>query len=80
MEVRTIFKERDAQEARSPATSSSRVDEWDSRGARRRSPDIPYVIHYDERDEMEDYQEVTLTYYDGDDVLCDERDEGHRSR
>lgn len=47
---------------------------WDYHEERkRRSPGTPYVIHYDERDEME-YQIVTLTYYDGDDVLCDERD------
>jgi hypothetical protein len=48
--------------------------EWDWHEERKnRSPDIPYVIHYDERHEM-DYQDVTLTYYDGDDVLCDDRD------
>jgi len=50
--------------------------EWDYHAERRRrSPDIPYVIHYDERDEIEGYQGVTLTYYEGDDVLCNERDE-----
>lgn len=41
---------------------------------RGRSPIMPYVIHYDERHEI-DYQQVTLTYYAGDDVLCNERDE-----
>lgn len=41
---------------------------------RKRSPNIPYVIHYDERHEIE-YQEVTLNYYELDDVLCNERDE-----
>ena len=50
--------------------------EWDWHAERRRrSPNIPYVIHYDERFENEGYSEVTLTYYDGDDVLCNERDE-----
>jgi gas vesicle protein len=49
--------------------------EWNYHEERkRRSPDIPYVIHYDERFEMETYQEVTLTYYELDDVLCDDRD------
>lgn len=49
--------------------------EWDyHEETRKRSPDFPYVIHYDERNEIE-YQEVTLTYYAGDDVLCNERDE-----
>lgn len=42
---------------------------------KKRSPDIPYVIHYDEIAEMDDYQSVTLTYYDGDGVLCNDRDE-----
>lgn len=41
---------------------------------RRRSPDIPYVIHYDERHEL-DFEIVTLTYYTRDDVLCNDRDE-----
>lgn len=50
--------------------------EWDQRKEQRlRSPDAPYVIHYDERHELEDYQEVSLTYYEADDVLCNERDE-----
>jgi hypothetical protein len=51
-------------------------DTWDyQEELKRRSPDIPYVIHYDERYELEDYDHVTLTYYEGDDVLCNERDE-----
>lgn len=33
----------------------------------------PYVIHVDERGES-GFEEVTLTYYMGDDVLCDEQD------
>ena len=49
--------------------------EWDWHEERRkRSPDIPYVIHQDELHEME-YTEATLTYYEGDDVLCTDRDE-----
>ena len=63
-EVRNIFKQAEV------------THEWDWHAERRkRSPDIPYVIHYDERFEIEGYAEVTLTYYDGDDVLCNERDE-----
>ena len=51
-------------------------DRWDyQEELRTRSPDIPYVIHIDESDEMEGYQHVTLTYYDADDVLCNEKDE-----
>lgn len=50
--------------------------EWNWHEERkRRSPDIPYVIHYDERDAMEGYSQVSLTYYAGDDVLCDDRDD-----
>lgn len=48
---------------------------WDWHKERRgRSPDIPYVIHIDEREELDGYEIMTLTYYEGDDVLCDERD------
>lgn len=49
--------------------------EWDWHAERRgRSPDTPYVIHYDERYELE-YEETTLTYYTVDDVLCNNDDE-----
>jgi hypothetical protein len=51
-------------------------DEWDyKKELARRSPVRPYVIHRDERDEYEAYDTVTYTYYDEDDVLCNERDE-----
>ena len=36
-----------------------------------RSPDRPYVIHEDEFKEK-DYTPVSLTFYEGDDVLCDD--------
>lgn len=63
-----------APQARNIFEEAEITHEWDWLEERkRRSPDIPYVIHYDERHDM-DYQEITLTYYDGDDVLCDERD------
>lgn len=55
---------------------SAIMDSWDYHEERaKRSPDIPYVIHYDERNEFEDYTEMTLTYYEKDDVLANERDE-----
>lgn len=51
-------------------------DTWDwAEERKKRSPDTPYVIHYEERDEMEGYHVATLTYYEADDVVCDERDE-----
>lgn len=66
-EVRNIFRERDA---------AQDEDVWDWHEERRkRSPDRPYVIHYDERYEMDGYAEMTLTYYTLDDVLCNDRDE-----
>lgn len=48
--------------------------EWDMTAeVASRDRNIPYVIHVDERHE-EDYTESTLTYYAGDDVLCDDQD------
>jgi len=40
-----------------------------------RDPDTPYIIHRDEYfgDEM-DCTQTTITYYAGDNILCDERD------
>lgn len=62
-EVRNIFQEAEV------------THEWDwVEERKKRSPDIPYVVHIDERDEFE-YDSETLTYYEGDDVLCNERDE-----
>jgi hypothetical protein len=50
--------------------------EWDLHSElRRRTPDRPYVIHYDERHDMEGYSDVSYTYYAADDVLCNEKDE-----
>jgi hypothetical protein len=59
--------------------------EWDWHEERRgRSPDNPYVIHVDEKydDASQGYDIVTVTYYEGDDVLCNDRDEviGHSDR
>lgn len=40
-----------------------------------RAPDRPYIIHRDEffGDES-DYRQITLTYYEGDNILCDDQD------
>lgn len=49
-------------------------DHWDYEEEKKnRDPDRPYVIHFDERGET-GYEQVTLTYYSGDDVICDEQD------
>jgi hypothetical protein len=51
-------------------------DEWDWHKERsQRSPLRPYVIHREERDEADAYDSVTFTYYEADDVICNERDE-----
>jgi hypothetical protein len=62
-ETRNIFSEQDEHE-----------DTWDMEVEKAsRSAKAPYVIHTDERHEA-GYSETTLTYYVGDDVLCDEKD------
>lgn len=52
------------------------TDVWDyAIEVRGRSADIPYVIHADEFTNSEgEYQQTTLTYYEDDDVLADQRD------
>lgn len=53
------------------------IDGWDYVTERsRRSPLRPYVIHIDEKGQTEDrYDDLTFTYYEADDVLCNEADE-----
>lgn len=57
------------------------VDGWDyeAEGAKRSNldPGEPFIIHRDEffQNDDEEYDQTTITYYAGDDVLCDERDE-----
>jgi hypothetical protein len=64
-EVRNIFQDNPPPE-----------DDWDWHKERsQRSPMRPYVIHREERDEQEAYDGVTFTYYDADDVVCNEQDE-----
>lgn len=52
-------------------------DEWDyETELRERMIDSPYILHHDEYFQGElDYQQVTLTYFEGDDVLMDEKDQ-----
>lgn len=51
-------------------------DEWDWETEKsQRRPHNPYIVHVDEKDELEEYADSQLTYYEGDDVLCDERDQ-----
>lgn len=51
-------------------------DDWDyDEECKTRSPDHPYIIHRDEyfSNEM-DFSQSSLTYYEGDNILCDEQD------
>jgi hypothetical protein len=51
-------------------------DIWDyAAEVKSRNPTQPYIIHKDEFHEgFEEHQQSTLTFFTGDDVLCDERD------
>jgi hypothetical protein len=54
----------------------SEPTEWDYEKERSRRTDRrPYIVHRDEVRENEDYDTTTYTYYEEDDVLCNERDE-----
>jgi hypothetical protein len=67
-EVRNVFRD-------APEEADIRPT-WDHTAElAKRNPDIPYVIHYDERHDFEDYSDLSLTYYEADDVLCNERNE-----
>lgn len=51
-------------------------DDWNyDEEVKNRGPDNPYIIHRDEyfSNEME-YRQTTITYYEGDQILCDELD------
>lgn len=52
------------------------LDVWDyAVEVRSRAADVPYVIHVDEHTEnVNEYEQTTLTYYEDDDVLADQRD------
>ena len=51
-------------------------DNWDyDEEISRRGPELPYIIHRDEYfSNEEDYRQSSLTYYEGDSILCDEND------
>ena len=69
-EERNVFEEA---EARLETTDPSEGWDYDTERANRKAGE-PYVIHKDEQNEMEGFTETTFTYYEGDDVVCDERD------
>lgn len=53
------------------------AEDWDyDTEKEQRSEDFPYVIHQDEYFENDaQYEQVTMTYYEGDDILADEADQ-----
>lgn len=51
--------------------------EWDyAKEVKARNPRIPYVIHHDEwQENPQEFDKVDLVYYEGDEVLADDRDQ-----
>lgn len=50
------------------------VWDWEAERSTRR-PDVPYVLHVEEYEESEmGYDQITLTYYMGDDIVTDDQD------
>ena len=59
-----------------PEPDVGTLGEWDIEKERsRRTGNRPYVVHIDEVREEEEYDSVTYTYYEEDNVVCNERDE-----
>lgn len=52
-------------------------DDWDAEAEEaQRNPEVPYVISHDEfMENTYEHEQSSLTYYSGDDVLTDEKDE-----
>lgn len=62
-----------------PSPSSiwaSTVDDWDmEEEAKDRTEEAPYVLHKDEFwSEESGYSQTTLTWYEGDEIMCDQED------
>lgn len=56
--------------------NADETDDWDyAEEASKRERDVPYIIHVDEfRQNEPSHEQVTLTYYEQDDILADSRD------
>lgn len=75
----TIVTQEDIEEPLELVTQSifdNKNDDWDyDKEVKKRSPDTPYIIHKDEfYSEESGLTQVTLTYYAGDNIMCDEDD------
>ena len=74
IEVEVVVVEEVEEEETSETEVNVFESQWDyEEEVRLRRPDRPYIIHADEQHER-NYTESTFTYYEGDDVLADERD------
>lgn len=69
-ETKNVFKEA---EERTRVVDPDAGWDYDTERSNR-TAGKPYVIHMDEQGEMQGFSDVTWTYYEGDDVLCDARD------
>lgn len=60
------------------ARKSSKSDEWDydeELAKREQNPGEPYIVHEDEFMQNDpEHEQISLTYFEGDDILVDERD------
>jgi hypothetical protein len=71
-QLRNVFEEH----APAEPPPAEQPDEWVwEKELAKRSPLTPYIIHTDERSEFDHYADISLTYYEVDDVLTNERDE-----
>lgn len=52
-------------------------DDWDAEAEEaNRTPEVPYIISFEEFQENSfEHEQTSMTYYEGDDVLADEKDE-----
>lgn len=76
---RAVVVPSDTEEEDDPKVINIFVDEeddWDyTEELKNRKPDHPYIIHRDEfYSDDNEFKQTTLTYYDGDHILCDEND------
>lgn len=55
---------------------ASFADGWDyEEEVSQRTPDYPYIIHADEQGELAEMDQLSFTYYEGDEILANEREE-----
>lgn len=73
LQITTEYVEKNIFESDDPETYFDFEEELERR---LKNPTSPYVITKEEFDECEsEYEQITLTYFDGDDVLSDSRDQ-----